>query len=268
MTLLKACQEAHRELERFLTSTPEDMFTENLTDSPEYTYTNTLLAKTRAQTRDTLNIFKEALKIYKLSEISVSYNGGKDCLVMLVILLAAIYDSFKNGELDDPQTKLNAVYINTEEVFEEQNKFLYSSVDHYKLSFVQIKKGMSEGFRDYLDMKPEVKAIVVGIRRIDPFGGDLSPLQKTDHGWPDFMRINPVLEWTYTEIWCFLKICKIPYCKLYDEGYTSIGGIDNTIKNPLLRVESSEDRFLPAYRLHEDDKERLSRVEKSSREKL
>lgn len=49
----------------------------------------------------------------------------------------------------------------------------------------------------------------------------------------------------------------VPYCELYDRGYTSLGGTTDTHPNPALRVE--EGGYRPAYELEEDDEERLGR---------
>ncbi len=37
--------------------------------------------------------------------------------------------------------------------------------------------------------------------------------------------LNPIIDWTDTEVWDFIKQRKIPYCKLYDEGFKRLGCI-------------------------------------------
>lgn len=65
----------------------------------------------------------------------------------------------------------------------------------------------------------------------------------------------------------FIRYLNIPYCPLYDRGYTSLGGTDDTLPNPALkkgapsaRVEKTDStEFRPAYELIEDMEERLGR---------
>lgn len=35
--------------------------------------------------------------------------------------------------------------------------------------------------------------------------------------------LNPIIDWTEDEVWEFIHEYNIPYCKLYDEGYTRLG---------------------------------------------
>lgn len=62
----------------------------------------------------------------------------------------------------------------------------------------------------------------------------------------------------------FIKHLEIPYCSLYDLGYTSLGGTTDTHPNPKLQVGTGIDqgvkaKFRPAYELTEDEEERLGR---------
>lgn len=60
---------------------------------------------------------------------------------------------------------------------------------------------MREAFADYLAHNDRVEAIFVGTRRTDPHGGRLGSFQRTDGGWPGFMRVHPVIGWRYGEVW-------------------------------------------------------------------
>jgi FAD synthetase len=166
--------------------------------------------------------------------------------------------------------------------------FVDTSVKVYSLSMLEYAKPMKAAFADYLYDTPCVKAIFVGTRRTDPHGEHLTHFDPTDHGWPAFMRIHPVIDWHYVDIWTvswswkpnacrqllivrqFIRHLNIPYCHLYDQGYTSLGGTDDTQPNPVLVDSAPKDapngttngtstKFRPAYELVDDYEERLGR---------
>lgn len=37
--------------------------------------------------------------------------------------------------------------------------------------------------------------------------------------------VNPIIDWTESEVWEFIKEYKVPYCCLYDEGFKRLGCI-------------------------------------------
>ncbi|KAL9081433.1 MAG: hypothetical protein Q9159_007315 [Coniocarpon cinnabarinum] len=248
-----------------------------------------LLQNVQNQTRTSLQVAQEALSKYAFEELCMSYNGGKDCLVLLVIYLAALHTHFSSrlsisGDSDASATtnglsesheaasshfpnSVKCVYIQPAHPFSEVDDFVHNSAADYHLDLATSHKPMKAAFAEYLQDHTEVRAIFVGTRRTDPHGASLTHFDPTDRGWPSFMRIHPVIDWHYQEIWAFIRHLQIPYCQLYDMGYTSLGGTNNTHPNPKLGVAQQDGSgqmtgqiiFRPAYELQDDHEERLGR---------
>ncbi|KAF1817030.1 adenine nucleotide alpha hydrolases-like protein [Eremomyces bilateralis CBS 781.70] len=227
------------------------------------------LKRVQEQTKVALGVIDSALDRYGLNALSLSYNGGKDCLVLLILYLCAIHRRQALSTLQPPNdanpTLLQTVYIQSSDPFREVEDFVASSCKTYHLSLVRYSSPMKAAFTEYLDQHTNIRAIFVGTRRTDPHGALLTHFDPTDHGWPSFMRIHPVIDWHYVQIWTFIRHLNIPYCPLYDQGYTSLGGTTDTHRNPALRRESRSEsgrsmiEFRPAYELVDDDEERLGR---------
>lgn len=141
--------------------------------------------------------------LVRLSELSLAYNGGKDCLVLLILYLCALHQKGLTPADPNasPDTAIKCVYIQAKHPFQEVEDFVESSVKLYSLCLLEYAKPMKAAFADYLHDTPAVKAIFVGTRRTDPHGEHLQHFDPTDHGWPEFMRIHPVIDWHYVDIW-------------------------------------------------------------------
>lgn len=99
------------------------------------------------------------------------------------------------------ETAIKCVYIQAPHPFQEVEDFVEVSVKTYSLQLLEYAKPMKAAFADYLHDTPSVKAIFVGTRRTDPHGEHLKHFDPTDSGWPPFMRIHPVIDWHYVDIW-------------------------------------------------------------------
>ena len=196
-------------------------------------------------------------------ELCISFNGGKDCCVVLFLFYKI---ALKTGFLSTKH-QFNILIMKLSESFKEMDEFIdkifrefYTNKDINKIVIdkpgIKLKKCLELFKQDY----PNIIHVLMGTRRTDnPYVAKLKDFNETDSDWPYFIRVNPILDWNYGEIWYFLKRFRVPYCPLYDHGYTSLGDIANTIRNEAL-FDAQRGTYKPAYMLENDYKERNSRI--------
>lgn len=190
-----------------------------------------LIQRVQRQVRISIQVIEEALtryrqvdRVYKtgeierfanndnrLEELSLSYNGGKDCLVLLVLILACLptLASSNTGAATLPES-LQAVYIVSPHPFPEVEAFVNTSAAYYHLYLSRYMLPMRDALETYLREKPTVKAIFVGTRRTDPHGEHLTHFDPTDKDWPQFMRVHPVIDWNYVDVWTVSQAVPVP----------------------------------------------------------
>ncbi|CAE6414087.1 unnamed protein product [Rhizoctonia solani] len=264
--------------------------------------------------REAIGVIDRGLDIHGLDKLSISFNGGKDCTVLLHLLSAVlrrrdlegighgpvcqagkvvadgavVSPALSNATLSpsvltpklppshplSPPTNatvtttpppIRSVYILCPSPFSAVEEFVESSIKAYNLRLVRVSGSMRVALQAYLDTREGegVEAILVGTRRNDPHGAKLDFLQHCDPGWPNLLRVHPVINWSYAQVWQYLRHprLKVPYCHLYDDGYTSLGSTFNTFKNPSLQVlgPGLPPTWKPAYELEDGSLERAGR---------
>ncbi|KAH9474614.1 FAD synthase [Psilocybe cubensis] len=221
--------------------------------------------------KEALEVIDQCLDTHGPDKVSLSFNGGKDCTVLLHLYAGALARRLKDNETLKP---IHSIYIPVPSPFQVLEDFIEEAAKLYNLDLFSSKPdagqvesvvtpapqpngtgyietpkpvgkakggaGMREALEMYKEMFPHITAILVGTRRTDPHGAKLSHRNMTDPGWPEFERVNPIINWSYTNVWEFLRHFNVPYCSLYDEGYTSLGSTFNTFPNPALLVSQSQ----------------------------
>jgi FAD synthetase len=214
-----------------------------------------------------------------------SYNGGKDAVVILHLVRAALahfYEKQRETRPDLQPERPRVIYFNHKDEFPEILKLLGDTVRDYDLDMIAFDEGIS--FSEGLKLlvvnnvvpsanQPFPMSFVLGTRASDPNAGNQGHFAPSSHWMPPFMRVNPILDWNYGHVWHFLRVFRLPYCVLYDQGYTSLGTTRDTKPNPALAVAgvspgstTSVPRFWPAFMLQDWDLERAGRI-KEEKEK-
>ncbi|KAI0342452.1 adenine nucleotide alpha hydrolases-like protein [Trametopsis cervina] len=230
--------------------------------------------------KEALQVIEDAIDSFGADHVAISFNGGKDCTVLLHLIAAAMGHRTSTGQ----QCKsIPALYIPVPSPFQSLELFIYDAAKAYHLDIFhclpppesnqQIEsvtepsspasttvrfpehapakakggEGMKGALAVYKERFPHIDAILIGTRRTDPHGAKLGTRNPTDPDWPRFERINPIIDWTYSDVWNFLRTFNVPYCGLYDEGYTSLGSTYNTFPNPALRILHSCENCSPQH---------------------
>jgi len=203
-----------------------------------------------------VEIIEEALTRYKPEEICIGFNGGKDCTALLHLYYCVAY------KLDKARAEnLLSLFIKTDEPFEEISRFMKDTCNQYGLSKLTYQGSMKSQLTLMSREKPQIKSVIMGTRATDPRCHNLKPFAPTDGDWPPYVRVNPILNWTYHDIWTYLRSLQLPYCVLYDRGYTSLGAKDKTLRNSQLKYVTGDgvEKYKPAYTLQQGGMERSGR---------
>ncbi|XP_030381574.1 FAD synthase isoform X2 [Scaptodrosophila lebanonensis] len=208
------------------------------------------------------DFFTQTLELYSVDQLMFCFNGGKDCTVLLDLLMRYCRLHSINSR-DIPM-----LYIKSDDAFAEIDEFVARCVRHYNVQLIEYKESLKEALTHMSADMPRIKAVFVGSRNTDPYCEHLEPMSPTDNGWPAMMRLNPLLQWSYHDVWHYIHMYNVPYCRLYDQGYTSIGYRSNTVPNPhLLRCESDTHCandgtccYRPAWELEDATQERAGRI--------
>lgn len=213
-----------------------------------------ILAAKHPFVREAYDVVCKALRLYKPEEICVAFSGGKDCTIVAYLYYAALQEHVKETDI---KTKQNWLYVRSEDGRPEVEKFIEDSVTFYGAHLITINASYKEALKQAIDSG--LKLFLLGNRTVDPKGDTLNHFNATDSDWPQAMRAFPILNWNYKEVWKFLRDLHIPYCPLYDQGFSSLG--KQSTPNPKLIYvdERGVTRFRAAYLLDDNSAERIGR---------
>jgi FAD synthetase len=115
-------------------------------------------------------VLNQSLEKYERKQIFLSFNGGKDCTVLLHILSELLKDSIED---------LKVIYFRSSDPFQEIEDFVKSCESFYgiNISTIESDRGMKEVLTEICEKDSEIAAAIMGSRRTDPWCENLNSFQ-------------------------------------------------------------------------------------------
>jgi len=172
-------------------------------------------------------------------EVVFSFNGGKDSTLVLHLLHFVLQSTPPGGQIRSFGAEgVRIVYFEPPPEspnFDEVLSFISKTEERHGVRIDTLRGGFKAGMMELIN--EGARCVIVGTRRTDPDGrfldGEFCP---TSLNWPPMMRVCPALDLTYSDVWAVLRGANLPFCSMYSDGYTSIGSIHDTEKNPSLLI--------------------------------
>lgn len=123
------------------------------------------------------DFFDEARKAYSDNELIFCFNGGKDCTVLLDLLMG-YYQLYK---IDSDAIPM--LYIESDDSFEEIDEFVVECVNKYNVKLIKYKDSLKAALTHMTQDMPNIRAVFVGSRSTDPYCQHLQRMQVSlSHG--------------------------------------------------------------------------------------
>lgn len=117
-------------------------------------------------------MIEECYTRYNPKDVFLSFNGGKDCTVLLYLTLHVLKTLYP--EYTKP---LLCLYIQSPNPFSEVEDFIEQCRQFYNLEVVTINSIVKTGLDKLLTERPNIKACLMGTRRTDPYSQHLNNFQ-------------------------------------------------------------------------------------------
>ena len=139
--------------------------------------------------------------------------------------------------------------LDTGRMFPESYDLIERTIARYKMKIeiffperVSVEKMVNEGGINLFYESIENRKLCCHIRKIEPLNRALAGLEVWISGlrrsqsvtrteiklveWDEnhnMIKINPLINWTEAQVWDYIKLKNIPYNRLHDQGFPSIG---------------------------------------------
>jgi len=161
----------------------------------------------------------------------LAFSGGKDSVVIktLADMAEVKYDAHYNVTGIDPPELVRFIREQHPDViFHKPEEKLWDTMLRKQMPPTQLARYCCETLKE---RGGEGRVVVTGVRRAESN-------KRNSRGFVEGCKkggrrqiINPIVDWSDSDVWEFIRQYNIPYCKLYDEGFKRLGCVGCPMAN-------------------------------------
>jgi len=175
-------------------------------------------------TRDRVQIAIDRLRNFEPKDgYYLAFSGGKDSVTILRLaeMAGVKFDAHYHITTVDPPELVR--FIKTQHPDVERHrpeKTMFQLILHKHWPPMRKQRYCCEWLKEH---GGDGRTVVQGVRWAE------SPRRKAQRkmveicGRRDMRTVNPIIDWSDFDVWQFIRQEKVPYCALYDEGFTRLG---------------------------------------------
>lgn len=174
-------------------------------------------------TVDKVAIAIERLKTFEPPEgYYLAFSGGKDSIVIkqLAIEAGVKFDAHYSVTTIDPPELVYFIRHHHKDIFWEfpQKPFL-KRLPEKGFPLRQFRWCCAE----YKERGGHERLVITGVRWAESHKRRNRRMIETCYRDKSKQYLNVIIDWSDTDVWDYIKIRKMPYCRLYDEGWKRLG---------------------------------------------
>lgn len=153
----------------------------------------------------------------------LAFSGGKDSVVLkrLAEISGVLYEAHYHNTTVDPPELVRFIKEQYKDVIMEKPKIsMYNLVIKKKMPPTRIARYCCAYLKEW---GGEGRTVLTGIRHSESYARSKRKMYEQDDRCKDKHYLHPMIDWTTNDVWEFIRRENIPYCELYDEGFTRLG---------------------------------------------
>jgi phosphoadenosine phosphosulfate reductase len=191
----------------------------------------------------------------------VAFSGGKDSIVVLDLVRKAgvKHTAHFNVTTVDPPELLAFIREHYADVHREKpDKSMFQLIREKMMPPTRIVRYCCEYLKE---RGGKDRFVVTGIRWAESARRSKRRMTETCFRSSRKRYLNPIIEWSDADVWQYIRENKLPYCRLYDEGFARIGCVGCPMAGKgRLKEFARWPRFEAAYRKAFSDAAAAARI--------